>query len=98
MITLPSTLITNPSAMDHFSAFLRTGQGGLHFYFNLVKVGSDEHYHVSVMDRTNKLQVFHMKQESGRWQIVKTENIEGWIVSMESTFEGVILEQLKGEF
>lgn len=84
--------------MPHFRKRLRTEQGILNFYFNRIYSADGERYHISVMDRSRKMQTFYMQEQRGGWKLIKTEDTPAWIEGMEEIFEQQIHDHLSGKY
>jgi|GEM_PF-3065068 len=77
--------------MSQFSKQIPTEQGARTFYFNQLPEMEPETWHVSVVNRYNKVKTIIMEQVGGKWAVANQET-EQWIISLEKVLSNAILE------
>jgi len=79
--------------MAHFTKRIETSHGIKTFYFNRIVTEEVMQYHVSVLDKNSKANIFLMRETEAGWRIV-SPNAELWIMEMEERLAAAINEHL----
>jgi len=85
-------LVQSPFALSHFTKKIKTDLGPLNFYVNKILTAAGPRYHISVIDKNHKANIFQMKEENGKWILVNPSNCPEWILKIEESLSDFILE------
>lgn len=72
---------------------LETNYGTFMVYINRLN-SSDDLFHISFVDKSNKLQTAIMEPKDANWTFVNKEILPGWILDLEKQFETLLLKEL----
>jgi hypothetical protein len=78
--------------LSHFTKEIKTDQGYLNFYINKMVSADGLRYHISVVDKSHKANIFQMKEEGGRWRLVNPSNCPQWVLNIENDLSDFILQ------
>lgn len=76
---------------------LVTNYGNFNVYINRYPGSADNVFHISFVDRKNKLHVIFMREDYNRWIFINRERIPEWVLSHELQFQALILRELQQE-
>jgi len=78
--------------LSHFTKKIKTDQGFLNFYINKLSTADGTRYHISVIDKSHKANIFQMKEEGKKWILVNPSNCPEWILKIERELSDFIVE------
>jgi hypothetical protein len=76
---------------------IQTPFGSFNVYFNRISDSETDMYHISFVDKNNKLQIMQMQFVNNSWSFMNPELQPDWLLAMEKRFSDLVMKEVLKE-
>jgi hypothetical protein len=73
---------------------VKTPFGTFNFYVNYINSSEESFFHISFVDKTNKMYAILMKESDGKWIISNHLSLPSWIIGLQEQFDAMISREI----
>lgn len=73
---------------------VKTPFGTFNFYINYIASSEENFFHISFVDKANKMYAIVMKESDGKWIISNYLSLPSWITGLHEQFNAMIAKEI----